>query len=123
MKRRGDLRKGPEIWAVQIPPEQRCYHTGNGIGKKKPQPEQCTQLRHAAVEEKCEGQGEAKHHTHLYHHEQQHVPNTFPKTAILECLQIVLATYENGASNKPIRKHPDSTPASYNNHNNHNQHN
>src|SRR5438132_1603226 len=43
MKRRGDLRKGPETWAVQVTPEQCRYHTGNGIGKKKTQPEQSTQ--------------------------------------------------------------------------------
>src|SRR5258708_39780725 len=89
MKRRGDLRKGPETWTVQITPEQRRYHTGNGIRKKKPQPEQSTQLRHAAVEDKCEDQGEAKHNRHLYHHEQQHATNTFPENVILECLEVV----------------------------------
>src|SRR6266446_15307 len=108
MKRRGDLRKGPETWAVQVTPEQCRYHTGNGIGKKKTQPEQRTQLRHAAVEEKCEDQGEAKHHRHLYYHKQQHVTNTFPETAILECLEVVLTTYENRTSNKPISKEADS---------------
>src|SRR5438132_14245523 len=108
MKRRGDLRKGPETWAVQVTPEQCRYHTGNGIGKKKTQPEQRTQLRHSAVEQKCEGQGEAKHYRHLYHHEQQHTPNAFPETAILQCLEVVLATYENCASNKPVSKEADS---------------
>src|SRR5258708_7231277 len=108
MKRRGELCKGSEIWAVQVTPEQHRYHTGNGIGEKKTKPEQRTQPRHTAVEEKCEDQGEAKHHRHLNYHEQQHAPNTFPETAILECLEVVLTTYENRTSNKPVGKEADS---------------
>src|SRR5258708_22825531 len=121
MKRRGDLRKGPETWTVQITPEQRRYHTGNGIRKKKPQPEQSTQLRHAAVEDKCEDQGEAKHNRHLYHHEQQHATNTFPETAILECLEVGLATYENCASNKPVSIKTDPQCIPYTTHQKNNQ--